>query len=263
MTQAKYDNGDVDLAPFRHTVLNMIRSLNVKFRSDYGQLVIAMDGAKSWRHQIFPYYKHSRKAEKAKSPINWIQLANAVRQLGQEIKASFPYHVINVSDAEGDDVIGVLTRHNTANNVATIIISADTDFIQLQANTDLVRQWDQLHDKWVHHADPKRYMFEHVVKGDRGDGVPSALQPDDYYISKPARKPISQAMLDRWWTTGELSELTFLQRNIRLIDLAKTPESVANQIFAQMQDAPASKANVWPYMVEHSLVNLSKHLGEF
>jgi hypothetical protein len=52
-----HTNAAVDEGMVRHMILNTIRSLNLKFRGDYGELVIAADGANSWRRDIFPYYK--------------------------------------------------------------------------------------------------------------------------------------------------------------------------------------------------------------
>ena len=45
----------IELDLFRSIVLNTIRSLNKKFKVDYGQLVIASDGKHSWRKDIFPH----------------------------------------------------------------------------------------------------------------------------------------------------------------------------------------------------------------
>jgi 5'-3' exonuclease len=100
----------IELDLFRSTVLNTIRSLNKKFKPDFGQLVIAADGKRSWRKDVFPYYKANRKKNREESEIDWSLIFNCLNTIREELKDDFPYPVIHLDGAEADDVIGVLVQ---------------------------------------------------------------------------------------------------------------------------------------------------------
>ncbi len=55
----------------RHMILNSIRMYNQKFKKDYGDIVIASDGAMSWRRTYFPNYKASRRKNREESAVDW------------------------------------------------------------------------------------------------------------------------------------------------------------------------------------------------
>jgi 5'-3' exonuclease len=59
-TIGNHTNIPVEEDLLRHMVLNAIRSYNVKFRREYGQMIIACDDRRSWRKELFPYYKANR-----------------------------------------------------------------------------------------------------------------------------------------------------------------------------------------------------------
>ena len=44
----------------RHMVLNTLRVNRLKFKDQFGDMIIACDDKNYWRNQIFPYYKASR-----------------------------------------------------------------------------------------------------------------------------------------------------------------------------------------------------------
>ena len=42
----------------RHMVLNSLRGFNVKFREEYGTMVLCSDAGDPWRRDFFPNYKY-------------------------------------------------------------------------------------------------------------------------------------------------------------------------------------------------------------
>ena len=48
---------EIEVNLLRHMVINTIRSHHVKFKDEYGELVIACDHKHYWRKDVFPYYK--------------------------------------------------------------------------------------------------------------------------------------------------------------------------------------------------------------
>ena len=59
-----------------------------------------------------------------------------------------------------------------------LIVSGDKDFIQLQKHR-FVTQYSPTLKKFVNGIDPHAYIKEHILKGDRSDGVPNFLSPDN------------------------------------------------------------------------------------
>lgn len=252
------------IAPFRHMVLNSLRYANLQFGKQWGEMVIAVDGSSTWRSSAFPYYKKNRDSQKNKGNVNWADLYKCVNQVQQEISDHLPYSVIRVNEAEGDDVIAVAVQSQGVQPV--LILSGDKDFIQLQTNP-LVKQWDTIHQRWITHADPKRYLFEHVIKGDLGDGIPNVYSADDHYIIKQGKaKPITKVKLDQWWEQGvdEIASLPGFKRNVRLIDMRYIPEEVKSDIRdAFLNRRNKDKSALLNYMIKNNLRELSRKIGDF
>ena len=59
-----------------------------------------------------------------------------------------------------------------------MIVSSDKDFIQLHKYYN-VKQFSPTQKKLLNSIDPNEYLKEHIMKGDRGDGIPNFLSDDD------------------------------------------------------------------------------------
>ena len=146
--------------------------------------------------------KPSRKKDRAASGLDWDIIFTNLNQVRDEIKEHFPYKVIEVYGAEADDIIAVLTRER--NDDVTIIISSDKDFIQLHNN--IIEQYSPVTKKLINGKDPVNYLREHIIRGDRSDGVPNILSPDDTFTEskrqKPLRKTVVGELLDMMTANG-------------------------------------------------------------
>jgi len=100
---------DLDEDMIRHVVLNQLRMYNHKFRNEYGQMVIACEG-RSWRKNVFPNYKASRKKTRDDNADHWEEVFRIINMIREEIENNLPYKVVQVDDAEADDIIGTLVR---------------------------------------------------------------------------------------------------------------------------------------------------------
>ena len=129
---------EVDEDLIRHMVLNSLRMYNVKFKEEYGELVICTDDKNYWRRQIFPYYKYGRKKDREASDLDWNLIFETLNKVRDEIKENLPYKVIQIEHAEADDVISTLCHKygvylNAAEQEKILILSSDKDFT-LHAN---------------------------------------------------------------------------------------------------------------------------------
>lgn len=252
----------------RHMVLNSLRSYNAKFRNDYGEMIIACDDRGSWRRQVFPFYKANRKKDREKSEIDWNMVFESLNKIREELKAFFPYRVIQVEQAEADDIIGALCHENGNTAEKILIISGDKDFRQLHDYMN-VRQYDPVRKKFIEENNPSRYLREHIMKGDRGDGVPNFLSRDDVFVLNGRQKPLTAKKLDLWLTLEpetfcDDSMLRGWKRNQQLVDLTFTPAEVKNRILEEYESQSGKdRSKLFNYFIEFRLKNLLTDIDQF
>lgn len=252
----------------RHMVLNSLRSYAKQFKSKYGDIVVACDSKKYWRRDIFPFYKAHRKSDREKSEFDWHLIFQTLNKIRDELKENFPYKVIEVEGAEADDVIGVLTARLAAHE-EILILSSDKDFVQLQKYQNVV-QYSPILKRFVKTEDPLEYIKEHIIRGDRGDGIPNFLSPDNTFVAGERQKVISSKKLKEWInsTADEFCTTDIMlrgyKRNQMLVDLDYIPEVIKEQI-VKAYDVPktGSRQKMLNYFIENRLKNLIECLDEF
>jgi hypothetical protein len=266
----------------RHMIINAIRSYKVKFGAEFGELVIACDNRHYWRKDKFPYYKASRKKARQDSGFDWKLIFDTLAEIRAELHAFFPYQVIDVEGAEADDVIAVLSQWTQTNALVTegldevpqpvLILSGDHDFIQLQKFKN-VSQYSPIHKKWVKpDSTINSYLMEHIVKGDKGDGIPNILSEDDTFVTDKRQKPVTAKKLEAWQQIAlddfhnhvEVDVARNFQRNRYLIDFEYIPDTVRNNIVSAWTTQPRKdRGQLLNYFIEHKMKNMIEHLGEF
>jgi 5'-3' exonuclease len=264
MMSMKKDQTEADLGFIRHSILNSLRMYRQKYYNDYGELVICCDDRQSWRRDYFPQYKAGRKSGRDSSPLNWSQIFECFNTIKAELKTIFPYKFIQVEKAEADDIIGVLCREWTGAG-PTMIISSDKDFIQLQKFRHTIHQWSPVTKKLVNGNDPNIYLQEHIIKGDKSDGIPNILSTDNSIVEGIRQRPITKKYLQNWSElTMNDEELRNYHRNQKLIDLAETPKEIETEILYQYnQDLEGGRRGLLNFFIEKKLNNLIETIGEF
>ena len=259
-------NQEVNEDLIRHMVLNSLRAYKVKFEGKYGEMVICCDGRNYWRRELFPYYKAGRKQDRASSTLDWTLIFETLNKIRDEIKEYFPYVVIDVEGAEADDIIAVLVQNKSPFD-ATLILSGDKDFMQLQKHHN-VDQYAPVQKRFVKTDDADAFLKEQILRGDRGDGIPNCLSPDDVFVRGARQKPISKKKLGLWMeqSPDEYSEdiLRGFKRNQSLIDLEFVPEHLREQILElYSQSESGDRSKLFSYFVKHKLKNLMENIQEF
>ena len=252
----------------RHMVLNSLRSYIKQFKNKYGDVVIACDNKKYWRRDVFPFYKSNRKKDREKSGFDWALIFDTLNKIRDELKEYFPYKVIDVDGAEADDVIAVLTaRHSPHEEV--LILSSDKDFMQLQKYNN-VTQYSPILKKYISTDNPKNYIKEHIIKGDRGDGIPNFLSPDNVFALGERQKPIRKDKIAQWISMDPKefcvneSMLRGYKRNQMLVDLDYIPEDIQSSIVEEYENVKSgSRQKMMNYFIEKRLRNLIEVMDEF
>ena len=255
---------DEDL--IRHMILNSIRMYNTKFKEKYGQVVIACD-SKSWRKEVFPQYKFKRKESRESSDIDWNEIFRIINQIREDLSDNFPYKVLHINRCEADDIIGTLVfdTQEFGKDEPVMIVSADKDFIQLHRFSN-VRQYSPMTKKYVEDENPERYLIEHILRGDSGDGVPNVLSPDNTFVDGLRQPAMTKKRIETYYDTFSMEEETYRNycRNRKLIDLASTPEELQKEIiskYTNIQVAHSSK--VLNYLIKNRCKMLIECVGEF
>lgn len=268
----------------RHMILNAIRSYKVKFGHEYGEIVIACDNRHYWRKDKFPYYKASRKKARQESGLDWKLIFDTLAEIRAELNVFFPYPVIDVDGAEADDVIALLAEWSQTNDLKQdgmfgdevpqpfLILSGDHDFIQLQKWKN-VSQYSPIKKAWIKpDSTINSYLMEHICKGDKGDGIPNILSPDDCFITETRQKPIRADRLADWQaipiddfhTRVDASIARNFQRNRYLIDFSYIPDAVRNNVLSTWENrVKKDRSQLLNYFIQHKMKNMIELLGEF
>lgn len=253
----------------RHMVLNSIRNFKSRF-SNYGELVICCDDKNYWRKQMFPYYKANRKKSREASSLDWNMIFNTLSMIKEEVKENFPYVVLQVESAEADDLIATMVDRYGNNGEKIMIVSGDKDFAQLQRYKN-VSQYSPITKKMIKVDDPMEYLFEHVIRGDSGDGVPNILSRDDVFVNGLRQKPLQKkkvaSMIDemkRGITPFDGEVKRNYLRNIQLIDLTRVPDDIRQEVIYKYTNYERKdRSLLLNYFIKNKLRNLMSDIQEF
>jgi len=258
------DNLELSEDLIRHMVLNSLRGHNKKFKKQYGDMVIACDSGNVWRRQAFPNYKAGRKANREKSEHDWVMIFDLLSKVKNEIKEFLPYKVIEVESVEADDIIAVLCRRT---NEKVLILSGDKDFIQL--HNDRIKQYNPVLNKFVGQGEnPSIYIREHILKGDRSDGIPNVLSDDNVFIEGRRQRPLSKKKIEAWCNeivpTFNEEEQKNYDRNKQLIDLSCVPKELEDKINREFDNFEvATRDKILGYFINKKLKTLIESIDEF
>lgn len=265
---------DIEPDLVRHMVLNSIRAYRTKYLKEFGELIIACDSKNYWRKDLFPQYKAHRKSERAKTNLDWDHIFGMLDDCISDLKTYFPYPVVKVDKTEADDIIATLAKHLSKDG-KVMIISGDHDFQQLQQYPNIY-QYNPVKKRDVVSKDPRRDLYEHIIRGDKGDGIPNILSADNTFTDKIRSAKIYDTYVQECLTDPGLyfgpeqvfegEVLRNFQRNQALIDLDLIPENVAEQIISEYNEVsakPNTRSRVMTFMVKHKMKHLIGHINDF
>mgnify|MGYP001142191967 FL=1 len=269
---------DVNVDLLRHMILNQIRNYRKRFSNEYGEVVIACDNRHYWRRDVYPYYKAARKKARDSSGHDWSSIFDALHMIRSELDEFMPYPVLDIDGAEADDVIGALAEYSQSSKTgvlfeeaeAVIIISGDHDFQQLQKFPN-VAQYSPMKKKMVTLTEsPAEVLLEHIITGDKGDGVPNILSADDTFVTEGKRqKPIRKTLLAEWkkmkpeeFINGEMA--AGYVRNKQLVDLSMTPQSIKDDVISSYEkQLEKGRSELLNYFIKYRLKNMIEVAEDF
>ncbi len=258
----------------RQMILKSIKMYRNKYHQKYGEIVLCLDHGGSWRKEIFPQYKAKRGTHRAENPEYWAEVWRIINKVATEIKENFPYKFVQVWKCEGDDIIAILCSMTQEFGAGedVMIISADNDFCQLQKWSN-INQFSTITKKLIKEYDPHKFLFEHICRGDGGDGVPNILSPDNSFVDGIRQHSLTKKRIDLWYQSfgrddqklqmGEDIYRNF-QRNQHMIDLSMIPTELKEQIInTYTASIPPPKSKVMSYLVKNRCRELLETIGDF
>ena len=164
---------------YKHLMLNSLRLIQKKYQREYGEMVLCLDvRGSNWRKDLYPDYKAHRAKGRDESEINFEEFYEFVNDFIEQIKEIFPYKIVGVKGAEGDDVIAILAKNLKEK---TLVISEDKDFKQL-LKLDNVTLYAPIKQSFVTLSknEMEKWSKEHILIGDTGDNVPNIKQGTEF-----------------------------------------------------------------------------------
>ena len=261
MVRSKIEDG-INIESIRKSIVRVMGRIHKRFRSEYGSMILCYDDKNYWRREVFPLYKRNRKQEREKSKYNWDEVFSVLNTIRDEIKENLPYKVIQVSTAEADDIIASIVIDSSKQETPekTLILSADKDFIQLH-KYNFVTQYDPIRNRWIENENPVQYLQEHIIKGDRSDGIPNILTCDDAIVTGKPQKKMSKEKITSLASMNPQDFTNFIRlrnwkRNSQLIDLSKIPPSVVTSILdISSATVPNSKVRI-NYFINNNIQDI-------
>ena len=88
--------------------------------------------------------------------------------------------------------------------------------------------------KMLNGIDPNEYLKEHIIRGDKGDGIPNILSDDDCIVNGVRQKPISKKKVANWIVQDPSEFNDDMKRgwlrNKILIDFDLIPKDISDAI---------------------------------
>lgn len=258
----------------RNVILSTIKYYKKAYSKKYGELVIACDGKDYWRKQLFPHYKAARKKNRENSDMDWDFIFRVLNTIRDELRDNFPYKVIHLDEIEADDIIATLVNETAefGNFQENMIISSDKDFKQLHKLGN-VKQFSPILKKLIKAESAKALAearIEHIVKGDKGDGIPNIFSADDVFVSGGRQTPVSTKRLLEFFEMGANAcrsddERRNWDRNCQLIDFDRIPQRIRDTILNsyETQKPKGDKMSIMNYLIKHKCRLLLDELEDF
>ncbi|HEU5102293.1 MAG TPA: 5'-3' exonuclease H3TH domain-containing protein, partial [Roseiflexaceae bacterium] len=166
-------NGEPTYAVFGFTsiLLNMIHEHHPRY------VAVAFDVGRTFRDDMYAEYKAGR----GEPPSEFHSQLERIKQL----VTAFNIPIYTADGFEADDVIGTLARHATSHDVDTMILTGDTDTLQLvddhvrvllanpygQKTTTTLYDEEQVRERYKG-LEPAQLADLRGLKGDTSDNIP-------------------------------------------------------------------------------------------
>lgn len=266
---------------FKHLLMNEVMG-KIKLFPGVRQIIFSLEYS-SWRKNYFiddktgkTLYKANRHTTREKDNFDWNTFWKAYAQFEKELADVFPFVVVKVYGAEGDDNVAILSRYvaDKFSDCEVIVLSRDKDFKQLLKHPR-IKLFDQYARKYVLCDNPQDTLLCQILCGDAGDGIPNVLSPKNSLVDKITQKKLGEkkawkAILDNNVASGILNTKAKRKRfdeNRTLIDFDYIPDNIKNSIIEEYEKQVLSfsektQRKLLDYFIENDFQNLVGRIHE-
>lgn len=225
---------------FVHSLINTFQSYFIKYKNIY----LCEEGLNSteWRRSIFPDYKANRSDFKAS--LNYEHFRNIIK-MTNEFFTYMPCKIVNVENAEADDVIYALSEKYKK----VLIISSDKDLAQIPNKFPEVELFNPIKKKFV---TPHEFIIEEkAIIGDKSDNIPG--------IPGIGEKTFFRMLEDEEFFNKKMmnGNREIYERFLKIVDLSKCP--FIEKIKEKEEEIPFNKfdsESIQVYLMKNKLVDL-------
>jgi hypothetical protein len=123
--------------------------------------------------------------------------------------------------------------------------------------------------KFLRTNNPEAFLKEHIIRGDRSDGIPNFMSSDDTFVVEARQKPVTEKKLNKWLEEEPRSFCDDVmwrnyKRNELLIDLSKIPTEYQEKILDAYENTPKrGREKLLNYFIQNRMKQLMEHIQEF
>lgn len=147
-----------------------LKALKDTFDPDYIVFANDLSREKTFRRKLYKPYKAQRKDH---DPDVMLQMKYA-----SQISALLGYPFINNELYEADDILGMISKYATENDMYFIIVSSDRDLYQLINDNVFIYSYknkEVIDKQWMYNKyrlTPNQWIELKMLQGDRSDNIP-------------------------------------------------------------------------------------------
>lgn len=240
---------------WKYLIINSLFTSIKKFNPS--KVIIAIDGLKNWRKEVYTEYKAQRKVSREKSTIDFKEFFKILDSFNKELKEAFSnIHFLKLDEAEADDIIAILTKETLKDLSEVTLISTDKDFIQLLSCRNF-KLYNPIKKNFVKSLNPKIDLQLKILTGDKSDNIPSVKNK----VGPKTAQKILSAGIDKY-KNDELFMENY-RRNERLIDFNFIPKSInlkIKKLYESYELKPLNVNVLWKFMIKNRIAKFADDL---
>ena len=132
-----------------------------------------------------------------------------------------------------------------------------------------VKQFSPIQKKFIRlDTSADKTVLEHIIRGDKGDGIPNVFSADDSIVTGERQKSVSSKKLEEWLNDPSTmpNDATFLRnyhRNRALVDLSLIPHDIQERIINTFTTYPVKdKSQLLNYLISNRMKQMIEHIEE-
>ena len=195
----RFGGGKEDLEGWTmvYNFFNVIKATIEEYSAD--KVYFVLDGKPKARKEIYPEYKANRKINEQdpEEVLYWENFHRQKRKIISLAKENLPITVVYHPDEEADDVIYHLCKTKCSSNDDIVIISSDSDYIQIINEMENVRLYNPVSKKYRSKTEYDYVSWKAMV-GDRADNIPGVPRIGKVTAEKILKNgSLSERLLDQ------------------------------------------------------------------